>query len=75
MKRRYERTPAEVLELMPNTELLESYEIVCMTTCNAHNFTRYGPSAAMREDREAHALEILRRMHSPAPKRNKHKKN
>lgn len=61
MKRRYERTPVEALELMPNAELVEGFEYLCMTICNAHNFTRYGPSSAMRDDREARRRSLKRR--------------
>lgn len=69
MKRRYERTPVEALELMPNAELVEGFEYLCMTICNAHNFTRYGPSSAMRDDREAYVREILNRMQSGKARR------
>lgn len=65
MKRRYERTPVEVLEMLPDAELLEGFERVCTTICNAHNFTKCGPTRAMRDDREAFAREIMRRMQPP----------
>lgn len=73
MRPRYERTPVEVLEMLPDAELLEGFETVCTTICNAHNFTKSGPTRAMRDDCEAFAREIMRRMEKP-PRTRRRKK-
>lgn len=64
MKKKFEATPAEALQKMNNADLLHSFEYACITVCNAHNFTKYGPSRAMNDNLEAHAREILHRMNN-----------
>lgn len=58
----YKGTPASEWPNMSNAELLEAFDLVCTTICNAHNFTKHGPTKAMRADYENCKGEILRRM-------------
>ena len=72
-KKRYKTTPPEALKRMSNAELVNGFEYACISICNAHNFTRYGPTKAMHEEREAFGIEILRRMSKTATREDKHR--
>lgn len=58
----YKQTPASEWRKMDNAELLEAFDIVCTTVCNAHNHSKRGPSKAMLADYEDCKKEILSRM-------------
>ena len=58
----YKQTPASEWAKMDNETLIEAFDVCCATICNAHNFTKCGPSKAMRADYENCKGEMLRRM-------------
>ena len=58
----YIQAPADQWAKMDNETLVEAFDVCCATICNAHTYSRRGPTKAMRADFENCKAEILRRM-------------